>query len=289
MLSKKSNLLKYQYVTLNEEDARVIDYNERIAEKIAELSQNLQETMEGESAEEFVDGFSGGLDAEQVSALLDDDAGNVIKAEPVYDGPSPEELLAQAQEQIDAMFADAQAEAQMMKTRAYEEGQKQGYQDGFLKATQELEAKEDMLRREYEEKENRLTGIYQQKLEEIEPVLIDTLTDIYEHIFHVKLSDERDVIVHLIGNTLRKTDSSSEYLIHVSPEDLAFVSMHKDGLIEAGGIVNSSVEFIEDVTLKKNQCLIETDGGIFDCSLGVELKELKKQLLLLSYDGVQRG
>ena len=65
MLSKKSNLLKYQYVTLNEEDARIIDYNERIAEKIAELSQNLQETMEGESAEEFVDGFSGGLDAEQ--------------------------------------------------------------------------------------------------------------------------------------------------------------------------------------------------------------------------------
>lgn len=289
MLSKKSNLLKYQYVTLNEEDARVIDYNERIAEKIAELSQNLQETMESESADEFVDGFSDGLDAEQVSALLDDDAGNVIKAEPVYDGPSPEELLAQAQEQIDAMLANAQVEAEMMKNRAYEEGQKQGYQDGLLKATQELEAKEDMLRREYEEKENRLTGIYQQKLEETEPVLIDTLTDIYEHIFHVKLSDERDVIVHLIGNTLRKTDSSSEYLIHVSSEDLAFVSMHKDALMEAGGIVNSSVEFIEDVTLKKNQCLIETDGGIFDCSLGVELKELKKQLLLLSYDGVQRG
>lgn len=289
MLSKKSNLLKYQYVTLNEEDARVIDYNERIAEKIAELSQNLQETMESESADEFVDGFSGGLDAEQVSALLDDDAGNVIKAEPVYEGPSPDELLAQAQEQIDAMLANAQAEAEMMKSQAYEEGQKQGYQSGLLKATQELEAKEDLLCREYEEKENRLTGIYQQKLEEIEPVLIDTLTDIYEHIFHVKLSDERDVIVHLIGNTLRKTDSSSEYLIHVSPQDLAFVSMHKDALMEAGGIVNSSVEFIEDVTLKKNQCLIETDGGIFDCSLGVELKELKKQLLLLSYDGVQRG
>ena len=51
MLSKKSNLLKYQYVTLNEEDARIIDYNERIAEKIAELSQNLQETMEGERTE----------------------------------------------------------------------------------------------------------------------------------------------------------------------------------------------------------------------------------------------
>ena len=96
MLSKGSNLLKYQYVTLNEDDARIIDYNDRIAEKIAELSQNLKEEMKNDNPEEFADGFSDGLDAEQVSALLDDDSGNVIKAEPVYVGPSPEELLEQA-------------------------------------------------------------------------------------------------------------------------------------------------------------------------------------------------
>ena len=101
MLSKGSNLLKYQYVTLNEDDARIIDYNDRIAEKIAELSQNLQEEMKNDNPEEFADGFSDGLDAEQVSALLDEDSGNVIKAEPVYDGPSPEELIEQAKEQAD--------------------------------------------------------------------------------------------------------------------------------------------------------------------------------------------
>lgn len=288
-MSKKSNLLKSHRVTVQQDDARVIDYNARIAERIAMLSQSLRETMDDESPDEFAEGFVGGLDAEQVSALLDDDASAIIKAEPVYDGPSPEELLAEAQEQIDAMFANAQREAEQIKENAFNEGAAQGYNEGAARAEQEIATEMDRLRREYAQKEAQLTAVYQQKLEEIEPGLIDVLTNIYEHIFHVKMSDYRDIIVHLIGNALRKTDSSSEYLIHVSPEDLPFVSMQKEALMEAGGIANVSVEFIEDVTLKKNQCLIESDGGIFDCSLGVELKELKKQLLLLSYDGVQRG
>lgn len=289
MLSKTSNLLKSHRVTLKEEDARIIDYNEIIAEKIATLSQNLQQSMESEDFDGFAEDFSDGIDAVQVSALLDEDAGNVIKAEPVFDGPSPEELIAEANQKIEEMYQDAQAQAEDIRKKAYDEGSAQGYQDGIAKAHKELEEEREKMRLEYMEKENRLTGVYQQKIEEIEPGLVDILTDIYEHIFQVKISEYREVIVHLIGNALRKTDNSSEYLIHISPEDLPFVRMQKETLMEAGGIVNASVEFIEDVTLKKNQCLIETDGGIFDCSLGVELKELKKQLLLLSYDSVQRG
>lgn len=289
MLSKTSNLLKSHYITLMEEDARVIDYNEIIAEKISVLSQNLQQSMESEEYEEFADDFSDGINPIQVSALLDEEAGNVIKAEPVYDGPSPEELIAEANEEIEAMLQNARAEAENLKRQAYDEGSAKGYQDGLSKARQEMDRERQQLQQEYMNKETRLTGIYQQKIEEIEPELIDVLTNIYEHIFQVELSEYRDVIIHLIGNALQKTDTSSEYLIHVSSEDLPFVKMHKEALMEAGGIVNGSLEFIEDVTLKKNQCLIETDGGIFDCSIGVELKELKKQLLLLSYDGVQRS
>ena len=93
------------------------------------------------------------------------------------------------------------------------------------------------------------------------------------------------MVIHLLKNTLQKMEGCSEYLIHVSRDDLAFVSIQKNTLLEAGGVVNANFDIIEDVTLKKNQCLIETENGIFDCSLGVELKELKKQLLLLSYEG----
>ena len=278
------NLYKFNQVVLQEVEARVIDSNDRMAERIAELSQNLKTSIE-EDDENFAEMFSDGIDAAQVSELLNDTGGPVVKAEPVYEGPSPEEMIAEAQEEIAAMMEQARAEAEQIKRNAYEEGLAQGQTDGYAKGCGEAEALKEQLGREYAEKEERLSKIYQDKIREIEPEMVDALTDIYEHIFDVKIADNRDVVLHLLGNTLRKMEGSSDYLIHVSKEDLAFISMQKEALLEAGGVVNAHFDIVEDLTLKKNECLIETESGIFDCSLGIELKELKKQLLLLSYEG----
>ncbi len=282
------NVYKFNQVVLKDSETRVIDSNERMAERIAELTQNLKSTIEEEDGTDFPEEFSDGIEAAQVSQLLEDEGSSVIKAEPAYEGPGPEELIAQAQEEIGQMMEQARQEAEQLKKQAYEEGSVSGQADGYQKGCQEAEALKEQLQQEYEQKEAQLAGIYQEKIKEIEPELIDVLTDIYEHIFHVKIADYRDVVVHLLGNTLRKMEGSSEYLIHVSKEDIPFVSMQKEALLEAGGVANAHFDIIEDLTLKKNQCLIETENGIFDCSLGIELKELKKQLLLLSYEGVNR-
>ena len=278
------NIYKFNQIVLQDSETRVIDSNERMAEKIAELSKNLQETMEENDGELFAEEFTDGIEAVRVSQLLDEGGGNVIK-EPVYDGPSPQELLDEAKEQADAMLEQAKEEAEALKSHAYEEALAKGQEKGYADGLQEAEALKEELRREYQEKEEQLTRFYQNKLEELEPSLVDALTDVYEHIFHVNFSENRDVIIHLLKNTLQKMEGCAEYLIHVSKDDMAFVSMQKNTLIEAGGVVNANFDIIEDATLKKNQCLIETENGIFDCSLSVELKELKKQLLLLSYEG----
>ena len=72
-------------------------------------------------------------------------------------------------------------------------------------------------------------------------------------------------------------------MIHVSKEDFGYVTMQKKDLLE--GIPGSdTIEIIEDMTLTPNECMIETDGGIFDCSLGTQLQGLMKELKLLSYE-----
>ena len=43
------------------------------------------------------------------------------------------------------------------------------------------------------------------------------------------------------------------------------------------------VDFVQDATLAPASCLIETENGVFDCSLETELKELKRKLMLLAY------
>lgn len=277
------NIYKFNQIVLQDAETRVIDSNERMAEKIAEISRSLQESI-GEENESFAEEFTDGIEAAKVSQLLDEGGGNIIK-EPVFEGPSPQELLDEAKDQADAMLEQARQEAEALKNHAYEEALAKGHEKGYAEGYQEAEALKTKLIREFQEKEEQLTRFYQEKIEELEPSLVDVLTDVYEHIFQVNFSDNRDVVIHLLKNTLRKTEGCSEYLIHVSRDDLAFVSMQKPALLEAGGVVNANFDIIEDVTLKKNQCLIETENGIFDCSLGVELKELKKQLLLLSYEG----
>ena len=83
---------------------------------------------------------------------------------------------------------------------------------------------------------------------------------------------------------MNQIDGAKEYLIHVSKEDFAYVNMQKRE-IQANAVTgNVNLEIIEDISLHKNECLIETEGGIFDCGLGTQLSELTRKLKLLSYE-----
>ena len=43
-----------------------------------------------------------------------------------------------------------------------------------------------------------------------------------------------------------------------------------------------NLDIVADTTMKKNECIIETDAGVFDCSLDIELNNLIKDIKLLS-------
>ena len=122
-------------------------------------------------------------------------------------------------------------------------------------------------------------------IDELEPKFVDTITGIYEHIFHVDLHSYREVLCYLISATMRNTEDNKSFLIHVSKEDYPYVSMQKKQITAQAASPNASVEIIEDMTLGKGECLIETEGGIFDCGLGTQLAELRQKLKLLSYEG----
>ena len=55
---------------------------------------------------------------------------------------------------------------------------------------------------------------------------------------------------------------------------------------EAGGSA-ISVEIVEDMTLSAGKAMIETENGVYDCSLDTELSELTRKLKLLSYEALK--
>ena len=125
---------------------------------------------------------------------------------------------------------------------------------------------------------------HQQQIDKLEPEFIDTLTGNYEHIFPVDLQNYRERLVFLIGSALRKAEGGRDFIVHVSSEDYPYVSMQKKQLMAGVGAPGAVVEIIEDAAVGRNECLIETNNGIFDCGLETELQELAKKLKLLSYE-----
>ena len=76
-------------------------------------------------------------------------------------------------------------------------------------------------------------------------------------------------------------DNSKDFIIKVSPDDYKFL-VNNQGKIYCAMSKEIQMDIVEDVTMKKNECIIETDTGVFNCSLDIELNNLIKDLKLLS-------
>lgn len=286
------NLVK-NFNTITHEDTVVLDSNEIIAQKL-QIYRETHPVNQG--------GFQAGLAAKQVDVVegeggLSREAGEDEEFEgevevpldsfaetPGYDGPDPNELLADAQEQIEQMKQQAMAEIEEEKERIFEEARKKGYDAGFEQGNRDGLQRTEKDRQALTQEKLDFQAEYERLIAEIEPTLIDALNDIYQYIFKVDMTSYKDIVTYLVMNSLAHIEASKSYLIHVAKDDYAYMSMQKK-LIQTDSVIgNADIEFAEDASLKKGQCLIETESGIYDCGLDTQLAELSRKLKILSYE-----
>lgn len=188
-----------------------------------------------------------------------------------------ERIIEEANEQADQILADAEEKAGALKSNAMEEGRQEGYKEGQITAFNEYSDKEKALY----DKEEELKNEYLRKAEEMESDLLDTILDIFSQFFSIEFSEKKEILQKLIENALSGIENSREYLIHVSSADIVAVNEKKAYLKEKVG-ESISLDIIEDPALSQGSCLIETDGGVYDCSISTEIESLVKDLKALS-------
>lgn len=266
-------------------EKRIIDTNDLVASRLEMLSEILKQNQQ---SQESVDGFVQGLNAEDVSKLIGNGEEEAIVIKPEAANPDnvlqqakdkASELISDAKKQADTIVAEALEQAELSKKNIMEEARMNGYREGINRANKEIEDTKAALAKQ---KAN-LEAEFEAKFESMEADLVGAITNIYEHIFNVELSSNREILVYLINTTLRKVEGGRNFIVHVSKEDYPFVSSQKKQLISAGSASNT-VDVVEDLNLTKGECFIETDGGIFDCGLGTQLKQLGNMLRLLSFE-----
>ena len=266
-----SNLFKQYNTVVPQKDVRVIDYNPMVEEKIAELVR--RQNSEGEP----MDGFRElSLLAGEVQAPKEDPAETVRRQL-----EEAEETLNRAKGEAKTLVEEAKAQAEELRQKAVEEGQKEGYDAGCLQAKGDLEQEYGQRKEELERLVADRQAEYNRQLKDLEPRLLEAILAVVEKVFHVKFDDRKEILIYLIGNALAGIDGCREFCIRVCKEDKEFLETHKEEIIARIGR-DITLDITADLTMEENECIIETDTGIFDCGTNVQLKNLIKDLRALS-------
>lgn len=275
-----SNLLKRSSVI--NKDERVIDYNDLIKKKI-------QAIMESKHNEMDADGFINGLHADVVDELIsDDDTADALTEDAAMGeqqaaaslentNAEAERIIEEARLQAEQIIADANKNADA----AFEEAKQNGYYEGNEKAQEEMNIKQAQLEAEFDNKRKELEQEYNNLKGSIEPELVEVITDVFRKVTGVVAEDNQEIILHLINDVMHNADGSRDYVIKVSPDDYKFL-VNNQGKIYCAMSREVNIDIVEDATLERNQCMIETNTGIFNCSLDIELNNLIKNIKLLS-------
>ena len=266
-----SSLLKSSYwlpMGAQEPETRVIDTNELVAEKI-EAILAAEKEIHREADE---DGFVRGLEAGTVEILLE-----VEEKTPEELAEEAEQLVEEARREADELVAAAQERAESVRNMAYEQGQKSGYEDGYHKAMAEAEELKEQLR----EEARNLELDYHQRLEEMEPILLDKILEILDGALAINLLEDKEILLHLLKKNLGQVESSENFFIRASSEDIELLRENRE-LFLKGFSPDKRLDFIEDASFAPGMCQLETDGGVFDCSLTTQFEALKKSLRLLA-------
>lgn len=281
-----SNLIKTAYFNVTDNEKRMIDSDSHVEEYIPGIYSQTVQTK----AMQFPD-FSGedfdGPDSQEGMEISFKEGMNVINMDDVLENErkllsdelsiESNKILEDARAEAEQIIQAAQAEAGQIRSDAYEEGKAAGIDDGRTEAETELAEQKRLLDEQYDERFRQLD----EQEKQLEPKFADIMAGLIGKVTGILCEDKKEVIIYLIDSALHGIERTSRILLRVSREDLGNVTMHRGELSES---IKSGVEFdiMEDTSLSHNQCIIETDNRIIDCSLDTQLLALGEQIKLLS-------
>ena len=266
-----SNLLKQCFVVSQQDGKRIINADERYVNKSVPI--NTPEPVYQEDmvpgSEEILDGFLAGLNAEEVYA------------EPEI---APEDLLAQARAEAEAIVAAAQAEAirisddaRLEAEKLFEKSKLEGYNEGSSKLRAEVADEKARMQEELIELKHQLKDEHMKKMEVMESDIIDAVIKVFRHVFNIQFDNKKQILLYLVHNTLMNVEVGKEFHIRVSSANYKFFESRIGDIKEKIGN-DIDIEIVNDMTLGPEDCIIETESGVFNCGIDMELANLEKDI-----------
>jgi type III secretion protein L len=176
-------------------------------------------------------------------------------------------IIEQARAERDKIISAAEAKAKTIVSDAkatYESEKKRGYDDGIASGKEEMA---NQLMELATKSAESFTKLEKDVIEVVARAIRKILGDV----------DKNELISSVVKNALKMVRSQKQAVLKVSPSDARFL---RDRVCELTK-ETPSIEFLEVVSdnhLEPGSCLLETDLGVVDASVGVQIAAVEKSL-----------
>lgn len=202
------------------------------------------------------------------------DEAQVIKAQAESES---QKIVADAKEQAEQINAAAEIEKNELKKNAYDEGLKEGQKDGYNSGKEEVNR---MIDRSHKILEAVLSR-REQILSETEEQIVQLVLLMTRKVVKVMSENQKSVVMANVLSALKKVKARGEVVIRVNLEDVKLTTEHiKDFTQQVESV--SGITVVEDSSVDKGGCIVETDFGAIDARISSQLSELENKILEIS-------
>jgi len=267
--------------TIEEVVEEVVEYTGPTVEDLQKEAEDFKLEWETEKAKMLA---SASLEAEEIIRNAQESAFAEIKkktdqAQVIQQEAETraQEILLKKKKKALEIFSEAEKNRDKTLSEAYNEGyakgSEQGFSDGKAEADRLIERLHTIVEKTMDKR--------QEILHETEQQIIELVLLISRKVIKVISDNQKSVVMSNIVHALRKVKGRGDVVIRVNIADLKLVSAHtKDFLQAVESIKNITV--LEDTSVDKGGCIVETDFGAIDARISSQLSELEQKILEVS-------
>jgi flagellar biosynthesis/type III secretory pathway protein FliH len=189
--------------------------------------------------------------------------------------PAWEELVAAAHKQAEEIIAHAQHQAAALQQEAYEQGLARGLEDGRAEAKQELSLSQVALVQAGQS----LIVLEEQLVSRLTPQLVRLALAIAEKIVGREVAEDPTIVASVLERARAELPQARHVRIWLHPRDHQFLQEAQPDLVWVGEKGGRKVEVLSSEEVDRGGCRVETEMGVVDATIPVQLQEIRRQLL----------
>jgi Flagellar biosynthesis/type III secretory pathway protein len=187
------------------------------------------------------------------------------------------DIVKKAQEEAQQILEKAHSDDQGIRDTAKKEGYEEGHEEGFQKGNEEATRLIERLHTIIEA----VQGKRQEILDSTEQQIVELVLLMTRKVVKIMSDNQKSVVMANVVQALKKVKGRGEVTLRVNLEDVKLTTDHiKDFIREVENIKNITV--LEDSSVEKGGCIVETDFGAIDARISSQLSELETKILEIS-------